>query len=103
VSGAGYTRKEVQWNSAIANIDATYSSKITNANTIGSTTKILKWPGATGTISANWGTVTTIGIFDSGTVGEGNLLWFGPLSSAVTLTTGDTFTIPNASLTLTLG
>lgn len=51
---------------------------------------------ATGT----WGTVVAIGIFDAST--SGNLLWYGPLSSSVTVTTGDSFKIATGGLTLAL-
>jgi len=94
VSGTGYVRVEVtnKWNTAVDNNDLTNSSKITNSDD-------LRWPAA-GTISASWGLVTTIGIFDAASAG--NLLWFGPLSVPVTLGSGDSFTIPEDSLTLTL-
>lgn len=98
-SGTNYARKQITWNSATANTDSTNSSFISNFTE-------LKWPGATGTISGNWGTITTIGIFDSDLISNspaGNLLWFGPLSASVTLTNGDTFTINQNQLKLTLG
>jgi len=92
VSGASYTRKQITWGDATASTDLTNSSSIKNSNPI-------VW----NNITSSWGTVTTVGVFDSPTVGGGNLLWFGPLSASVTLTTNDTFTIPANSLTLTLG
>lgn len=95
INGTGYTRKSITWNSAAENTDVTNSSFISNSAEI-------KW-GVSPSIGSNWGTVTTVCIFDSSTVGSGNLLWFGPLSSPVTLTTGDTFAIPVNSLKLTLG
>jgi hypothetical protein len=45
--------------------------------------------------------VTHVGIFDATT--SGNLLWFGPLSAAVTMSqNGDSFTISTGNLVLTL-
>ena len=45
--------------------------------------------------------VTHVGIFDAST--GGNLLWFGPLSAAVTISSnGDSFTISQGNLVLTL-
>lgn len=95
VTGTGYSRISMasKWNTAVDNNDLTNSSKITNSAN-------LRWPGPSGTISATWGLVTSIGIFDAPTAG--NLLWFGPISLPVTLGSGDSFTIPQDSLTLTL-
>jgi hypothetical protein len=92
VSGASYTRKQITWGNATASTDLTNSSSIKNSDSI-----------AWNNITSSWGTVTTVGVFDSSTVGGGNLLWFGPLSTSITLITGDTFTIQANSLTLTLG
>jgi hypothetical protein len=45
--------------------------------------------------------VTHVGIFDASTAG--NLLWFGPLSAAVTISSnGDSFTISTGNLVLAL-
>jgi hypothetical protein len=86
-----YTRQAITWGTAMNNVDQTNSSKIQNTNSI-------VW-----TASGNWGTVTTIGIFDNSNVGSGNLLWFGPLSASATLgSSGDTLTLSSGTLTLTL-
>ena len=85
-------RPQISWNAAVASTDLTNSSSIKNSNSI-----------AWSSISSNGNPITTIGVFDSPTIGSGSLLWFGPLSTSVTLTTSDTFTIPANSLTLTLG
>jgi len=100
VSGTGYTRKSITWGDSTASTDLTNSSSIKNSAEI-------KW-GVSPVIGSNWtgglsSNITTICIFDNLTVGSGNLLWFGPLSTSITLTTGDTFTILANSLTLTLG
>lgn len=97
-SATNYARRPISlpggWNAAVDNNDLTYSSKITNSADI-------SWPDETGLISGNWGEVKSIGIFDAPT--SGNLLWFGPLSTYVSLSSGDTFTIPSGNITLTLG
>jgi hypothetical protein len=81
---------------------------ITNNNT--------NWPGATATFpavksngttftfataTADWGTVGWFGIFDASS--GGNLLWWGPLVTAVDVPNTDTYTIPSGNLQLTLG
>jgi hypothetical protein len=53
-----------------------------------------------GTASANWGTITQIGIFDASTAG--NLLWWGDLTASKTVNSGDGFKILSGSLTLSL-
>ena len=100
-TATNYERKQILptgWNAAQDNLDLTNSSKITNSVDI-------TWPSSS-TISGNWGNVSSIGIFDaqlSSGAPAGNLLWFGSLSSPVSLTNGDTFTIPSGNITLTLG
>ena len=47
-----------------------------------------------------WGTVTHFGIFDAST--SGNLLFHGAFTVSKTVGTGDVFTIPSGSLTVTL-
>lgn len=94
-TGTNYSRVSVTWSSAVSNVDLTNSSYIKN-------NVDALWP-TTGTISGNWGTVTTIGIFDSPTVGGGNLLWFGSISQPVALVAGDTFELSTNAIILTLG
>ena len=48
----------------------------------------------------NWGTVTYIGIYDAATAG--NLIAWGQLGTAKTITDGDTFVISAGNLTVTL-
>lgn len=103
----GYARCKVAWNTPSVNTDLTNSSNITNTDTVttlGDTP--LRWPVSGNISGSNWGIITTIGIFDaplSSGSPAGNLLWFGALSSPVTLNIGDNFTIQKDSLTLTLG
>lgn len=53
-----------------------------------------KWADAT----ANWGTITHIGLFDAAT--GGNLLVYGALTSSVAITSGDIFKIPASGFTI---
>jgi hypothetical protein len=50
--------------------------------------------------TANWGTVTHIGILDALTTG--NLLYHTPLNASKTIETGDIFKIATGSLSVTL-
>jgi hypothetical protein len=83
----GYVRKRIGWQSANSGI-------IKNTNT----TYALTWTATGQWASGN--SITTIGIFDAPTTG--NLLWFGPLSAPVIMNSGDTFTIPTDSLTISI-
>jgi hypothetical protein len=51
------------------------------------------------TASANWGTVTSFGVFDAAS--GGNLLYFGNLSSTRTVTSGDTARFAAGDFTIT--
>lgn len=44
-----------------------------------------------GTATGNWGTITTVGVYDASS--GGNLLYWGPLTSNKTINTGDSFQI----------
>ena len=52
------------------------------------------------TASANWGTVSHMGIYDASTVG--NLLFHGSLSGSKTVDTNDTFKFATGDLDITL-
>ena len=52
--------------------------------------------------SGSWGTVTCVAIMDSGTYGAGNVLVYGELGTAKTITSGDIFKIPSGEITITL-
>lgn len=90
----GYERKLISWNSAS-------SGTISNSADI-------TWTSTGPWNSNNSGSATPIGyigVFDSAnSVGSaGQLLWFGPLSAKISMAvSGDTFTLPAGSLTLTL-
>jgi len=82
VSGGSYARQAITF-SAPSNGSTSNSSTIT-------------FPTATG----NWGTITHIGIRDASS--GGNLLFYGPLATSKTITTGDQFIVNSGNLTVTI-
>lgn len=56
----------------------------------------VEFPAAT----ANWGTVSHIGVYDASTAG--NLIFHSPLTTAKVITDGDVFRIPTGDLDFTL-
>ena len=82
VSGGSYARKQ-----------ATFSAP---SNGVTSNSADITFDQAT----ANWGTVSHIGIFDASS--SGNLLYHTPLTSSKTIETGDIFKIATSSLVVTL-
>ncbi len=54
------------------------------------------------TATANWGTVTAVAIMDNATVGSGNVLFYGNLSTPKAIDNGDTFQISSTNLTVSL-
>ena len=54
------------------------------------------------TATSNWGTVTAVAVVDSATAGAGNVLFYGNLSVAKLIETGDTFQIATTNLTVSL-
>jgi hypothetical protein len=87
ISGSGYAREEVTFGdvATVANVCSTSSNVTVTFNQ------------ATSDYSAD---VTHIGIYDALTVG--NLMFYGALSTAKTVTSGDVFQINSGSLTITL-
>jgi len=84
VSGGGYARQTLSPNTAAASSgSASSSGAVTFAQA-----------------SANWGTVTGIGLFDAASAG--NLLAAGPLTTNEVVNSGDTFSFPIGDITLTL-
>ena len=61
-----------------------------------STSATITFPAAT----ANWGTISHIGIYDASSTG--NLLYHGAVTTSKTIETGDTFQISSGNLTITL-
>lgn len=85
VSAGGYpsTRNTVTWGSVSG-------SSISNTNAI------------TYTASGNWGTVLAMAVVDAATLGSGNQLWYGPLTTPRTVNNGDTFTFGIGSIIISL-
>ena len=81
VSGGGYARQTVAFT--------------TSGNTT-SNTAAVEYPTAT----ANFGTVTHVGVYDAATAG--NLLCYAALTSSKTIETGDVFRVPAGDLDITL-
>jgi hypothetical protein len=54
------------------------------------------------TATANWGTITHVAIMDGGTAGAGNVLFYGAVTTAKTIETGDTFQVSSGNLTVSL-
>lgn len=89
---ANYSRKSITWGTANTGAISNAVSLAWSANGY--------WASGTGATASS--TITTIGIFNAQTVNTGNLLWFGPLSTSITMGNGDSFTIPVGNLNITL-
>lgn len=50
------------------------------------------------TAGGGWGTVTHFGLFDASGIGAGNMLAYGPLAVAKTVTAGDILQFPSGSI-----
>ena len=81
VSGGGYARQSVAF---------TTSGNTTSNNAA------VEYPTAT----ANYGTVTHVGVYDASS--SGNLMAYATLSSNKTIETGDVFRVPSGDLDITL-
>ena len=81
VSGGGYARQTVAF---------TTSGNTTSNNAA------VEFPTAT----ANYGTVTHVGVYDASS--SGNLMAYAALSSKKTIETGDVFRVPSGDLDITL-
>lgn len=86
VSGGAYTRQTATFSAAVTSGGVT---SIKNSADI-------TFPQAT----ANWGTVTHIGIWDAATTG--NLLFSGVLSTSKTVSSGDVFSLLANNVTVSL-
>lgn len=84
VSGGAYARQAVTFGLATLGTGAI------------ATTSDITYPVAT----ANWGTISHIGIYDALTAG--NLLFSGALTTSKTITTSDQFKVVAGDLTITL-
>ena len=81
VSGGGYARQSASF--SVSGNTATTSAAI-------------EYPTAT----ANYGTVTHVGVYDASSAG--NLIAYAALSSSKTIETGDVFRVPAGDLDITL-
>lgn len=83
VSGGGYARQTVAFT-------ATTGNTISNSSAI-------EFPTAT----ANYGTVTHVGVYDASS--GGNLMVYASLTTSKAIDSGDVFRVPTADLDITLG
>ena len=90
VSGNGYARSN-------ASDSLTWTVAAAGGTTTAKNDQAIAFPQATGNYSSN---VTHIGIWDAAS--SGNLLFHGELTTAKTVTTGDTFQINASALVITL-
>lgn len=81
VSGGGYSRQTVAF---------------TTSGDTTSNTAAVEYPTAT----ANYGTVTHVGVYDASSAG--NLMCYAALTSSKTIETGDVFRVPAGDLDITL-
>ena len=54
------------------------------------------------TATASWGSITHIAVMDGATAGAGNVLFYGAVTTAKTIDTGDTFQVSSGNLTIAL-
>jgi len=96
VTGGSYARVSVAC--SLANWAGTQAAGSTSASSgtggITSNNNVITFP----TPSANWGTVTHFGIYDSAIGGSNNLLLWGPLSSSKAIFTSDAVSIQAGQL-----
>ncbi len=94
VSGNGYARVP------IANVTSSFAAATTASGTFVTS----KWNTVAinfaADITADWGQVIGLGIFDALT--SGNLLWLADITPFRTIQVGDTASVPSTSLTMTL-
>jgi len=82
VSGGSYARQAISFSAP---------SQVSNAATCSNSAQIQFT-----TATANWGTITGIGICDASTAG--NILYYGSVAVAKTVASGDQVTFPAASV-----
>ena len=83
-SGTAYARQSITFNAASSGSSSS-SATVT-------------FPTAT----ANFGTITHVAIMDSDVEGSGNVLFYGAVTTAKTIETGDTFQVSSGNLTISL-
>jgi len=82
VSGGTYSRQSVTFAAASSGTSATNAT--------------VTFPAAT----ANWGTITHVAVMDAAT--SGNVLFWGAVTTAKTIETGDTFQVSSGNLSVSL-
>ena len=83
-SSSAYARKAVTFAAASGGSSATNATVTFDAAT------------------ASWGSVTHIAVMDGGTAGSGNVLFWGAVTTAKTIESGDTFQVTSGNLTISL-
>lgn len=83
-SGTAYSRKAVTFAAASSGTSATNATVTFDAAT------------------ASWGSITHVAVMDGGTAGSGNVLFYGAVTTAKTIDTGDTFQVTSGNLTVSL-
>jgi hypothetical protein len=99
VSGGSYARVGITGSTAnFAATNAPGSTASTSSGTSGATSNngTATFP----TPSGNWGTVTSVGLYDASSAG--NLLFFGNLASSQVVNSGNPFNFAAAALAVTL-
>jgi hypothetical protein len=83
-SGTAYGRQSVTFAAASSGTSATNATVTFSAAT------------------ASWGTITHVAVMDGGTAGAGNVLFWGRVTTAKTIDSGDTFQVTSGNLTISL-
>jgi hypothetical protein len=83
-SGTSYGRQSVTFAAASSGTSATNATVTFSAAT------------------ASWGTITHVAVMDGGTAGAGNVLFWGRVTTAKTIDSGDTFQVTSGNLTISL-
>lgn len=93
-ASGGYQRQAITFANAGASTTGTISSNAT-----------VSFPVATGdydTAGSTGNVVTHLALMDSNTIGSGNVLFFGALTTNKTVSSGDQFTISSGNLSISL-
>jgi len=86
-SGTAYARKAITFDAATGT-NPCYSA---NTSTV-----------TFDTATASWGSITHIAVMDGDTEGAGNVLFWGAVTTAKTIDSGDTFQVSSGNLTIAL-
>jgi hypothetical protein len=90
-SSSAYDRKAINVDSSSGAFDVASSGSTSNTQTI-----------TFDTATANWGSITCVAVMDGATAGAGNVLFYGEVTTAKTIETGDTFQVSAGNLTISL-